>query len=503
MFLHTIVIRASVVDILHDPFWQAWIGITISVIVSIVGIVIPIIRERPPRKLVTHQLLSDAPILSVHRGLQQRLRILFDNNPLPDPRLIVLKVRNSGKDVIAEHDYRPAPQFLFPMREVLSSEVIETQPLGILKSQNLTIHRGSLETEEPGSIVLPPIPLNRKDSITLNALLIGPGEESGKSYEPIGRILGGEFLAYEPKRGLSRRTLVFVIPSVFLIGITLTATLLAHFITPQPADCVSGTLNIGGSTAMYPLVYQVGQKYQARCSGVVITVNQNVVGSDSGLIEVENGGIQIGDSDIPAPKDKSDLVDHPVAIVNYVIVVSPGVQGVNNLSIQQLRGIYSGRITNWSQVGGKSLPIYVISRSQSSGTRQTFQSYVLGCIESLSGPSHEELNAEADVAKEVQQKSDAIGYIGIGTAFAMQMKYLTIENEQATPESIEANNYKFWAIEHMYTKGIVQGLAKSFLDYMTGDSARVIANSLHYVDYNLMTPNALNTRQSTPAITAC
>lgn len=503
MFLCTIVIHASLVDILRDPFWQVWGGIIISVIVGVGGIVIPIIRERPPRKLVTHQLLSDTPILSVHRGLQQRLQILFDNNRLQDPRLIVLKVRNSGKDLISDQDYRPAPQFLFPRRELLSSEVIETKPSGILNSQNLVIHRGSLETEEPGSIELPPVPLNRKDSITLNALLIGPGEESGKSYDSIGRILGGDFLAYEPKRGLSRRTLSFVIPSVFLIGIVLTATLLARFITPQPADCVSGTLNIGGSTAMYPLVYQVGQKYQGRCSGVVISVNQNVVGSDSGLIEVENGGIHIGDSDIPAQKDKSDLVDHPVAIVNYVLVVSPDVQGVNNLSIQQLRGIYRGRITNWSQVGGKSLPIYVISRSQSSGTRQTFQSYVLGCIENLTGPSHEELNAEADVAKEVQKRSGAIGYVGIGVASEMQMRYLTIEDEQATPESIEANNYKFWAIEHMYTKGIAQGLTKSFLDYMTGDSAKVIANSLHYVDYNLMTSNALSSRQSTPAITAC
>jgi phosphate transport system substrate-binding protein len=304
MFLYTIVILASLVDILRDPFWQVWGGIIISVIVGIGGIVVPIIRERPPRKLVTHQLLSDAPILSVHRGLQQRLQILFDNNRLQDPRLIVLKVRNSGKDLISDQDYRPAPQFLFPRRELLSSEVIETKPSGILNSQNLVIHRGSLETEEPGSIELPPIPLNRKDSITLNALLIGPGEESGKSYDSIGRILGGDFLAYEPKRGLSRRTLAFVIPSVFLIGIILTATLLARFITPQPADCVSGTLNIGGSTAMYPLVFQVGQKYQARCSGVVISVNQNVVGSDSGLIEVENGGIHIGDSDIPAQKDK-------------------------------------------------------------------------------------------------------------------------------------------------------------------------------------------------------
>jgi phosphate transport system substrate-binding protein len=85
----------------------------------------------------------------------------------------------------------------------------------------------------------------------------------------------------------------------------------------------------------------------------------------------------------------------------------------------------------------------------------------------------------------------------------MQMRYLTIEDEQATPESIEANNYKFWAIEQMYTKGIAQGLTKSFLDYMTGDSAKVIANSLHYVDYNLMTSIALSSRQSTPAITAC
>jgi len=269
------------------------------------------------------------------------------------------------------------------------------------------------------------------------------------------------------------------------------------FVAPQPQDCASGTLNIGGSTAMYSLVYQVAQKYQDRCSGAIIQVNQNVVSSDSGLIEVENGSIQIGDSDIQASKDKSDLVDHPVAIVNYVVVTSSDVTNVTNLSLQQLRDIYSGRITNWSKVGGPDLPIYVISRSQSSGTRQTFQSNILKCTENLPAfsPNHEELNGEPDVAKEIKNRHGTIGYVGIGTASEMELKYLTIDGEQATPENVETNNYGFWAVEHMYTKGIAQGLTKSFLDYMTSDSARVIANSLHYVDYNLMTPGALNSEQ--------
>jgi len=252
---------------------------------------------------------------------------------------------------------------------------------------------------------------------------------------------------------------------------------------------------------MYPLVYQVAQKYQARCSGVVVTVNQNVVGSDSGLIQVENGTIQIGDSDILASTDKSDLVDHPVAIVNFVVVVSPDVTGITDISLQQLRDIYSGKTTNWNKVGGPDLPISVISRSKSSGTRQTFESYVLGCTENL--PSHEELNGEPDLAKEIQKKSGAIGYMGIGTASDMGLKYLTIGGQQATLENVETNRYPFWAIEHMYTKGIAQGLTKSFLDYMTADSARVAATSLHYVDYNLMTPDALNSRQNPSPITAC
>lgn len=498
-------------DLLRDPVLQVWGGIAISAIIGIGGIFIPIIRDRPPRKLVTHQLRSDAPILSVDaggRGLQGRLQVLFDKNELQDPRLIVLKVRNSGKVLINDTDYDPVPEFRFPGHEVLSGEVIETEPTGIFRSRTLTIHQGSLAKQIPGSIQLPPIPLNREDSITLNALLIGSGDGSGKRYSPSGRILGGKFLRYEPNRGLSRRTLIFVGVSTLLIGIILTATLLSRFVfaASQPQNCVSGTLNIGGSTAMYPFVHQVAQKYQDRCSGAVITVNQNIVNSRSGLLEVENNNIQIGDSDVLTSKDQRDLVDHPVAVVNYVVVVGSDVTGVGDLSLKQLRDIYSGRITNWSEVGGPNRSIYVISRPQASGTRQTFESYVLECSENLSGinRNHEELTGESEVANEIQQKQhSAIGYMGIGTASEKGLKYLTIEGEQATPENLEANNYKFWAVEHMYTKGIAQGLTKSFLDYMTADSATVVATSLHYVSYNLMTPTALNSQQNPSAITPC
>src|SRR5205807_4360916 len=97
--------------------------------------------------------------------------------------------------------------------------------------------------------------------------------------------------------------------------------------------------------------------------------------------------VQIGNSDIFSKPGQEDLVDHQVAIVVFVMIVNSKVTGVTNLTIDQLKGIYDGTITNWSQVGGPNLKIVVVSRPTSSGTRATFQKYILGGPEKISGPT--------------------------------------------------------------------------------------------------------------------
>src|SRR5258708_19595554 len=154
--------------------------------------------------------------------------------------------------------------------------------------------------------------------------------------------------------------------------------------TPGSYNCISGSTTASGSTALAPLVKAVAQKYEARCTSATITVNLG--GSKTGLANVEAGSVDIGDSDVPAnPSTQSDLVDHQVAVVVFGIIVNKDVT-VPNITTAQIKEIYSGKVTNWSQVGGPSLPIVVVSRPASSGTRATFQKYILPCPETLNRP---------------------------------------------------------------------------------------------------------------------
>src|SRR5579864_6432146 len=145
--------------------------------------------------------------------------------------------------------------------------------------------------------------------------------------------------------------------------------------TPGTFTCVPGSITASGSTALAPLVKAVAQKYSSKCSGATITVNLG--GSKTGLANAEAGSVDIGDSDIPASSSQTDLVDHQVAVVIFGVIVNKNVT-LTNITTAQLKQIYSGQVKNWSQVGGPNLPIVVVSRPASSGTRATFQKYILG-----------------------------------------------------------------------------------------------------------------------------
>src|SRR5581483_5650476 len=237
--------------------------------------------------------------------------------------------------------------------------------------------------------------------------------------------------------------------------------------TASANGCVSGNLVVGGSTALQPLVTKVAKDYTTRCTGATITVQGG--GSSVGKANVETGSFGIGNSDTPASAAQSDLVDHQIAVVIFGVIVNSDA-GITNLTTAQLQGIYAGTITNWSQAGGKRLPIIVVSRPTSSGTRATFAQYVLGHNERVTGPSHLVTDSTGQVIQEVAQTSGAIGYAATGqvpTGSAAML--VSIDGKAANTSSVENNTYKFWNIEHMYTKGQPSPLARALIDYMDSD----------------------------------
>jgi phosphate transport system substrate-binding protein len=264
--------------------------------------------------------------------------------------------------------------------------------------------------------------------------------------------------------------------------------------TPGSYSCVQGSITAAGSTALAPLVTEVAKKYQAKCSGSTITVNLG--GSGTGLSSAENGSIDVGNSDIFAKTGQDDLVDHQVSVVIFDLMLNSKVTGVKSLTTDQLKGIYSGKTKNWSEVGGPSLPIVVVSRPTSSGTRATFQKYVLGTVETITGPTNLTTDSTGTVVKNVQQTDGAIGYAASGPAKKSGLTILNIDNQASTPDNIKTNAYKFWNIEHMYTKGKPKDLAQALIDYMTSSDGKASAESLDFVAITDVPSSALQTHQT-------
>jgi phosphate transport system substrate-binding protein len=267
--------------------------------------------------------------------------------------------------------------------------------------------------------------------------------------------------------------------------------------TPGSYNCIGGSLTASGSTALAPLVQAVAKDYQAKCSSASITVNLG--GSGTGLSQVESGTVQIGNSDIFKKSSQPDLVDHQVAIVVFTVIINSKVTGVTNLTTNQLKGIYSGSITNWNQIGGPNLKIVVVSRPTSSGTRATFQQYILGGPESVTGPSSLVTDSTGTVVKNIGQTDGAIGYAASGPAMSAQssglVKIVNIDGNAPTATLVQSNTYKFWNIEHMYTKGQPTQLAQALIDYMASSDGQQSASKLSFLLYKEMSSSAIQAHQ--------
>jgi len=238
-------------------------------------------------------------------------------------------------------------------------------------------------------------------------------------------------------------------------------------------SCVTGSITAAGSTALQPLVDAAAKKYDAACPGATITVNGG--GSGTGLSQVAGGSVQIGNSDVLAgtklaTPDANKLVDHIVARQGWIVVTNKKVTGVTNLTTQQNIDIWTGKDTNWNQVGGPDLPIVLIFRPASSGTRSTFKSIVLGGKTEATGGQTLTQDSNGAVTTAVTTTDGAVSVIGFAyyndPANNPLLNGLQLDGIDATVSNMSSATYKLAADGHMYTNGQPSGLTAAFLDYM-------------------------------------
>ncbi|WP_155286206.1 phosphate ABC transporter substrate-binding protein PstS family protein [Lacticaseibacillus zhaodongensis] len=227
------------------------------------------------------------------------------------------------------------------------------------------------------------------------------------------------------------------------------------------------SITIVGSSALQPLVEAAGEQYSNDNLGVFINVQGG--GSGTGLSQIQEGAVGIGTSDLFASEKTgikaSKLVDHRVAVVGVTPVVNKKVN-VKNLSISQLRQIFTGEITNWRQVGGKNLPIVIVNRAQGSGTRATFERWVMAGQPAIAA---QEQDSTGMVRQIVASTPGAISYMAFSYV-DKSIKPLAVDHVAPTAANVHTNRWKIWAYEHMYTHGPARGLNKRFIDYVLSNN---------------------------------
>ncbi|WP_054940783.1 phosphate ABC transporter substrate-binding protein [Paenibacillus ihuae] len=238
---------------------------------------------------------------------------------------------------------------------------------------------------------------------------------------------------------------------------------------------LSGSILASGSTALQPLVEQVAESFMDANNGVDIQVQGG--GSGTGLTQVAEKQVDIGNSDVFAEEKLKDadaekakaLVDHQVAVVAIAAVSNPDA-GVDSLTKQQLVDIFTGKITNWKDVGGADQAIQIINRPSSSGTRATFEAFALGTkTEDLQGSVQED--SSGTVKKMIGETPGAIGYLAL-SYLDDTVKTLNYDGVEPSVDNVISGKYPVWAYEHMYTNGEPNEIVKAFLDYMLTDEVQ-------------------------------
>ena len=246
------------------------------------------------------------------------------------------------------------------------------------------------------------------------------------------------------------------------------ATLMGLSLLTGCSDSDSGTVATDGSTSMEKVIGTLGEAFEQKNEGITFTYNPT--GSGSGIKAVQEGRCDIGlSSRALKEEEKSDgLTETILAYDGIAIVVNPE-NPVADLSVEQIADIYTGKINNWSQVGGNDGEIVRIGREAGSGTRDGFET-ITGTEQACK--YRQELTSTGDVITTVSSNPDAIGYASLA-AIKDNVKPIAVGGVTPSEAAVKDGSYVVQRPFVMVTKadGNLSDAAQKFFDFALSEDA--------------------------------
>lgn len=255
------------------------------------------------------------------------------------------------------------------------------------------------------------------------------------------------------------------------------------------------TIENKGSDTLLQVAQLWAETYMEQHPGVRISVNGG--GSGTGIAALINGTVGIANAsremkpeEIERAKERGiNPVEHTVAQDALAVVVNPE-NTLDHLTFQQIAHIYTGRVTNWKELGGQDRPIVALSRESNSGTYVFFLENVVqvgaGDSDALFSPETLLLLSSEVISREVEQNPNAIGYDGLGYVTPGQ-KTIAVARAPGEPfvaPSIETVNQGLYPIArplYMYTNGEPTGAIKSYLEWIWSDEGQALVREVGFV----------------------
>lgn len=247
----------------------------------------------------------------------------------------------------------------------------------------------------------------------------------------------------------------------------------------RPAEV--GKVVLTGSSTVAPLAAEIGKRFESLHPGVRVDVQTG--GSGRGIHDARQGLSDIGLVSRSLKDDEKDLIAFPIANDGVGVILHKS-NPVSSLTDEQVAGIYTGRISNWKDVGGKDAPITVVNKAEGRSTLELFCHYYK--LRNGDIKAHVVIGDNAQGIKTVAGNGDSIGYVSIGTAEVeagqgTAIRLLPVGGVAASIENVGNGKFPLSRPLNLVVKKAPEGLAKEYIDFARSEKVHDIVRGQSFV----------------------